>query len=492
MTLQQENVDTLEKDSTVEWRDGLDLARMIRDKSVSPREAVEDVIARAGRVNPKLNAICETLYDSARAAADVPLTGDAENAPFAGVPTYIKDLFMPLQGVKMTNGSELCRAAIAPVDGTLIARMRKAGFGILGTTASPEFGTSFATESKLHGITRNPWSPDHTPGGSSGGAAALVAARVLPIAHGNDGGGSLRVPASCCGVFGLKPSRGRVPIGPMVGEGWGGMGINHVITLSVRDSAAVLDATAGMEPGAPYAAPQQGAGFLTATQTPPRALRIGRVDGLAPWPTDPECIEAVNQSAKLCEELGHTVVPIALPVDAWEFYHNVFNIIGAQTKSFLNLVAMMSGQPTDLELLEARTRVILREKGDISGATYAASIDWIHAFGRQMAHVMSGVDVLLMPTLAKPPVKTGALDLDDSASFKNLVTCFHSFSPLTPLFNASGQPAMSVPLHWSPEGLPIGTQFAAGFGQEELLFALAAQLEEARPWAGRRPPICAI
>jgi len=492
MTLQQDDAAILEKGTTIAWRDGLDLAKMIRDKTVSPREVVEDVIARANRVNPDLNAICETLYDTARQAADAPMTGAAANAPFAGVPTYIKDLFMPLQGVRMTNGSALCRDAVAPVDGTLVTRMRGAGFGILGTTTSPEFGTSFATESKLHGISRNPWSPDHTPGGSSGGAAALVAARVLPIAHGNDGGGSLRVPASCCGVFGLKPTRGRVPIGPMVGEGWGGMGINHVITLSVRDSAAVLDATAGMEPGAPYAAPEQGNGFLAATRTPPKSLRIGWVDGLAPWPTDPECLEAMNQSAKLCEELGHTVVPVTLPVDAWEFYHNVFNIIGAQTKSFLNLVETMSGQPADPQTLEARTRVILREKGDVSGATYAASIDWIHAFGRQMAHVMSQVDVLLMPTLAKPPVKTGTLDLDDSASFEDLVSCFHSFSPLTPLFNASGQPAMSVPLHWSPQGLPIGTQFAAGFGQEELLFALAAQLETARPWAGRRPPTCAI
>ncbi|KAA0596157.1 amidase [Azospirillum lipoferum] len=474
---------------TVPWRDGLDLAEQIRAGAVTPLEALGDTIARLERVNPTLNAIVETLFDRARETARRPV---ADSAPFAGVPTFIKDLFMPVAGARMTNGSLLCEGATGPFDAELIRRLRQAGVVIAGTTTSPEFGTSYSTESRLFGATRNPWSPGHVAGGSSGGAAALVAARVVPFAHGNDGGGSLRVPASCCGVFGLKPTRGRVPIGPLVGEGWAGMGINHAITLSVRDSAALLDATAGSGPGDPYAAPAQDGRFLDAVSRPPKSLRIGLVRSLAPWPTHPDCLAAIDHTVRLCESLGHRVEEIELPVSAPEFYDTVFTIIGAQTRSLLTMISAMSGHPADESVLEPRTRILLRAKGDVSGAAYAAAVDGIHALGRRMAGIHADFDLLLTPTLAKPPVAIGTLDMEDSQTLDDLIDLFHSFSPFTALFNATGQPAMSVPLHWTAGGLPVGSHFAAPFGGESLLFSLAGQLEAAQPWNGRVPPVNAL
>ncbi len=483
--------------STVPWRDGLDLAEQIREGAVTPLEALDDTIARLERVNPTLNAIVEPLFETARETARRRTTesgpsGTIGSGPFAGVPTFIKDLFMPVAGARMTNGSRLCERATGPLDAELIRRLREAGVVIAGTTTSPEFGTSYSTESQLFGATRNPWSPGHTAGGSSGGAAALVAARVVPFAHGNDGGGSLRVPASCCGVFGLKPTRGRVPIGPLVGEGWAGMGINHAITLSVRDSAALLDATAGNSPGDPYAAPAQNGRFLDAVSRPPKSLRIGVVRSLAPWPTHPDCLAAVDHTVRLCESLGHRVEETELPVSAPEFYDTVFTIIGAQTRSLLTMIGTMSGHPADESVLEPRTRILLRAKGDVSGAAYAAAVDWIHALGRRMAGLYTDYDLLLTPTLAKPPVAIGALDMEESQTLDELIDLFHSFSPFTALFNATGQPAMSVPLHWTAEGLPVGSHFAAPFGEENLLFSLAGQLETAQPWSGRVPPVNAL
>ncbi|BAI74431.1 6-aminohexanoate-cyclic-dimer hydrolase (plasmid) [Azospirillum sp. B510] len=471
------------------WRDGLDLAERIQAGEVTPLEALDDAIARLERVNPTLNAVVEPLFETARETASRRTSGDG---PFAGVPTFIKDLFMPVAGARMTNGSRLFEPVRAPVDADFVQRLRQAGIVIAGTTTSPEFGTSFATESQLFGATRNPWSPDHTPGGSSGGASALVAARVVPFAYGNDGGGSLRVPASCCGVFGLKPTRGRVPLGPMIGEGWAGMGVTHAITLSVRDSAALLDATAGYSAGDPYAAPTPDGRFLDAVTRPPKPLRIGLVRSLAPWPTHPDCLAAVDHSVRLCESLGHRVEETELPVSAADFYDAIFTIIGAQTRHLLEVVGAMTGRPADESVLEPRTRVLLRAKGGVSGAAYAAAVDSIHALGRRMAGLFGRFDVLLTPTLAKPPVTIGALDMEDTQTLPELIDLFHSFSPITPLFNATGQPAMSVPLHWNDAGLPIGTQFAAPFGEESLLFALAGQLEDAQPWRDRVPPINAL
>lgn len=470
-----------------ETLDGLGLAELIKKGHLTAEEAVSDAIKRVEKVNPQLNAVTDKLYDE---AIDASRTVKPGSGPFAGVPTLIKDLFMPVKGAKMTNGSLLCKDAVAPIDSEVVARTKAAGMVIVGTTTSPEFGSSYVTESRLFGATRNPWALDRTPGGSSGGSAALVAARVVPLALGNDGGGSVRVPSSACGLFGLKPTRGRVPSGPMIGEGWGGMGTNQFITISVRDSAAALDAIAGMEVGAPYAAPGQTDSFLAASAKRPKGLRIGLVRRMDPWDTHEDCIAAVEKTARLCEDLGHHVEDATLPVEALEFYDNIFNIIAPQTRSLLTMMGKMAGHPMNEAELEARHRIMLREKGDINASVYAASIDWMHAFGRRMAHLLLQYDLILTPTLAKPPLEIGACDLDDSNTMRDVINVFHSFCPFTALFNASGQPAMSVPLHWSPSGLPIGSHFAAGFGNEELLFSLAGQLEEASPWGAMTPKIC--
>lgn len=474
---------------TTSLPDGIATAEMIRKGEIARIEAIRGALEKVRRINEKLNAIVDDLGDQALETASEDMH---DSPPFAGVPTLVKDLFMPVQGARMTNGSLIGKKAVAPFDAEVVTRLRATGAVILGTTTSPEFGTSYVTESRLFGATRNPWSLDHTPGGSSGGSAAMVAARAVPFALGNDGGGSLRVPASCCGIFALKPSRGRVPMGPMVGEGWAGMACNNVMSVSVRDSAAMLDALSGMDTGAPYAAPRDSEPLINAVAKRPKKLKIGLVPHLPPFMSEPECLEAVEGTANLCADLGHHVVETELPVEALEYYDTVFTVIGAQTRSFLAMIGQMTGKPVDEADLEPRTRVILREKGNVSGAQYAAAVDYVHAFGRRMGHLLERFDLLLTPTLAQLPVKIGHFTKDDEEDLAGQIQRAHSFSPFTSLANATGQPAMSVPLFWSREGLPIGSHFWAGFGREALLFSLAGQLEEARPWAGRIPPINAL
>ncbi|GAB4060465.1 amidase [Uliginosibacterium sediminicola] len=468
--------------------DGIARGELLRRGELSPRELLEATISAATALNPQLNAISETLYDSARAeVSQTPLMA----SPLAGQPMFIKDLFMPVAGARMQNGSLLFKDVPAPFDAEFVSRLRRKGLIIAGTSTAPEFGALFSTESRLSGATRNPWDTTRTPGGSSGGAAALVAARIVPFAHANDGGGSIRVPASCCGLFGLKPTRGRTPIGPLVGEGWAGMGINHAVSISVRDSAALLDCVAGDDPGAPYAAPSQHDSFLKACQRPSRRLRIGLIEHSDRWDSDADCVSAVRSAATLCESLGHQVQVMRFPVSSTEFYQQVFTIIGAQTQNLMNMIARHSGQTAPLDLLEASTRVILRERGQVSGAAYAAAVDWIHALGRRFAAIFQDVDILLSPTLAKAPVKLGELSVGDDASLDDFIEKSHSFSPITALFNATGQPAMSVPLHWNAAGLPIGVHFAAPFGDEASLFSLASELELASPWAHKQPTLSA-
>ncbi|ROM70407.1 amidase [Pseudomonas brassicacearum] len=467
--------------------DATGLAEWVRRGEVQPGELLEAAIERLERVEPQINAVAERLYESARETAR---TAQVGQGLLAGVPTLIKDLFSPVNGAAMTNGSRSLGDVRAQFESEVVTRLRRAGCQVVGTSTSPEFGTSYSTESSRFGATRNPWSTDHSAGGSSGGAAALVAARVVPFAHGNDGGGSLRVPASCCGVFGLKPSRGLLPSGPMMGEGWAGMGTPHAITLSVRDSAALLDATAGMDLGAPYAAPVQSQPYVTAVLQDPKPLRIALVEQLGPWPTSPQSLEAVRQAARLCESLGHRVEPASLPVVLPAFLDQVFTIIGASTRHYVDLLGQMRGFAVQAEELEVRTRIILRDKGTVSGAQYAAAVEWIHALGRQLALFMQDYDLVLTPVLTREPVPIGELDIQDVCmSLDQLLERYHSYSPFTAVFNASGQPAMSVPLSWSSNGLPMGAHFAGRFGEESTLLALAAQLERAQPWRGRVPPV---
>lgn len=473
----------------LDTHDGLGLAALLRQGEIQAGELLDTVITRLEKVEPRLHAVSERLYDQARAQAAQPLD---HTAPFAGVPTLVKDLFTPLAGARMTNGSLALGEARPDFDCELVTRLRRAGCLFVGTTTSPEFGTSYSTESQRFGATANPWNPAHSAGGSSGGAAALVAARVIPFAHGNDGGGSLRVPASCCGIFGFKPSRGLMPSGPMVGEGWAGMGTPHAMSLSVRDNAALLAATAGSDLGAPYAAPVFDHYLSHLLERDPRPLRIALVEHLAPWPSGPDALAAVRHTARVCEQLGHQVEPATLPVDLPRFFDQVFDIIGPSTRHYLSVLGTLRGSPVQDAELEPLTRILLRERGDIPAYRYAAAVEAIHALGRSLAGFLTNYDLILTPTLTREPPRLGELRIeDDRLPLEQVIEQSHSYSPFTALFNASGQPAMSVPLYWTADGLPLGSHFAGRFGEEGTLLALAAQLERAQPWARRIPPVSA-
>ncbi len=467
--------------------DAIDLAATVSRGEATAAELLECALERQAAVNDSLNCVVIPMQDEARTA----ITEGLPRGPLHGVPFLLKDLHAHYAGVRTTSGCRLFSDYVPDRDAELTARYRRAGLVIFGKTASPEFGLTTTTESTLFGATRNPWNPEHTAGGSSGGAAAAVAAGIVPAAHASDGGGSIRIPASCCGLFGLKPTRARTPAGPFAGEGWSGMGCHHAVSRSVRDSAALLDATHGADVGAPYWAPPPERPFLEEVSTPPPPLRIALQRSA--WngsEVDPECIEAVESAAKLCEELGHRVDEKELDVD--------FEVLGAAARViiFANLKASLDerlvalGRELREEDLEPTTHIILKATAGQTAADYAAAVRTIHAVGRSVSAHLQEHDVILSPTMGTPPLPLGALSLsnpDVGAAMGNLLRT----TGFTQLFNASGHPAMSVPLHWSSDGLPVGVQFAGRFGDEATLFRLAGQLEAARPWAERRAPATA-
>jgi amidase len=426
------------------------------------------------------------------------------------VPFLVKDLDGYLAGEPYAGG---CRALVGFVpqrDAELMARFRRAGIIFVGKTATPELGILGVTEPALRGPTRNPWNPDHTPGGSSGGSAACVAARVVPMAHGGDGGGSIRIPASACGLFGLKPTRARNPVGPEVGEGWGGFVQQHVLTRSVRDSAAMLDATQGTEPGAPYVAPPRARPYVEELGTPPGRLRIAFSPGsLFGKNTHPDCVAAVQDAVKLCQELGHELVEEAPRFEREELVRAYLTVVAANVAVLLEEMGGLRGKPVGPTDVEPPTWAFAQIGQMLSAADLQKARDAMHRAGRMMATFHERYDLFLDATLAYPPVRVGELALKPAeaaalavlrkvpvkAVFMKLLDTLAANSlertPNTQLFNQTGQPAMSVPLYWNAAGLPIGVQFAARFGDEATLFRLASQLEQARPWAGRKPPMVA-
>jgi amidase/6-aminohexanoate-cyclic-dimer hydrolase len=465
--------------------DAVGLAELVRKGEVSAIELLDEAIARLDAVEPKLNAAPIRHDDFAREQIGRGLP----NGPFRGVPFLLKDL-TPLAGTRTTYGSRAYRDYVADHSSTLVERYLEAGLTIFGKTSMPEFGLTFTTEPVAHGPTRNPWNLDHSTGGSSGGAAAVVAARVLPIAHATDGGGSIRVPASCCGVFGLKPTRARTPMGPDRMEGWAGMTSAHAVSISVRDSAALLDAVAGVELGGPYGPPAPERPFLDEVGRDPGRLRIAfsdrQPDGSA---IDPEVAAATRQTAALLESLGHRVEEQALrlTVDSRPAQRA---IICANAALTLRRRAAEIGRVLTLDDLEFVTFTMAEIGAKTSAPDYVAAVTAIHQTGRQLAEFFSDFDVFLAPTLNLPPLPLGALDMmsRDLESYGQLIA---RYAPRTALFNMSGQPSMSVPLAWTANGLPIGMMFSGRFGDEATLFRLAAQLEHARPWRGKRPPVCA-
>lgn len=473
------------KDDILGTHDMTGLAELVQRRNASPTELLDAAIARAEALNPRFNFMAQKHYDYARAA----IARGLPKGHFTGVPWLLKDLNTYIAGELTEQGSLYYKGNRATVTSELVKRHERAGLVIFGKTTVPEFGLTGTTESRATGLTRNPWNPDYTSGGSSGGASSAVAACVIPGAHATDGGGSIRVPASCCGLFGLKPSRGRVPMGPPRSEGWGGMAIHHAVTWSVRDSAALLDATHGIERGSRYGAPTSERSFLEEVLRKPGRLRIAlNVTTPRGSPVDPECVAAARDAAKLCESLGHHVEEAAPKVDHAALGRAVFTIISASIAADLRAREAATGIVAGPEMIETVTRAFYDMGMKTSGVDFAQANSDLLVAATTVADFMENYDLLLSPTLASPPVKLGILGLSpaDVGAYMKAVT---EFGPFSALFNQTGQPSMSVPLAMSKAGLPIGVMFSARYGDEATLFRLAGQLERAAPWGGRRPPI---
>jgi len=464
--------------------DAIGLADLIARKQVTPGELLDAVRQRVEVVNPKLNAFSQLFFD--RAEADIKRGLPA--GPFRGVPFALKDLGVYLQGTVTSAGSRVWQSAVAGTDSTLVARYKAAGLVLFGKTTTPEMGLTTTTESALYGQTRNPWNMDRTSGGSSGGSAAAVAARILPAAHATDGGGSIRIPASCCGLFGLKPTRGRVPLGPTQFESWNGFSCHHVVTRSVRDAASLLDATSGSELGSPFLAPPRPQrSFLQETRVAPARLRIALIiDPLGGTPVDPVCRKAANDAAKLCSSLGHNVDEARLPVDNALMREAFLNVVNVSVARTLADAALTLGREVTEQDVEPVTWAMSQQGRRTDVVAYARAIAMSHQVGLTMARFHEQYDVVLSPTLAQPPVPLGVLSLSP-VSMPAFTKAITEFGPYTALYNVTGQPSMSVPLVWTADGLPIGVLFSGRFGDEATLFRLAAQLEQASPWADRRP-----
>jgi amidase/6-aminohexanoate-cyclic-dimer hydrolase len=463
--------------------DGLGLATLVRQREISAAELLDAVIARVEARNPAINAIIHRMDDKARQAIAASLPA----GPFTGVPYLLKDLGALYAGTPTTGGSAFFRDAVADHDNEIVLRLKRAGLVIFGKTNTSEFGLSTSVEPRLFGPTRNPWNQAYSAGGSSGGAAAAVAAGMLPMAHATDGGGSIRIPASACGLFGLKPTRARTPAGPDVGESWNGAGIGHAVTRSVRDSAALLDATAGPDVGDPYWAPPPLGSFLAEVGADPGHLKIAVTTRA--WngsPVDPECAAAAIDAARLCESLGHHVAEASPAIDEAARNAATRVIIGAHTRATLELRGQALGREPQPEDVETSTWSMAEYGRQVTASDYAKAIRVLHQAGRVVGRFFGEYDVLITPTMCRPPHKLGVLAQSHNDPHAYLEAILGTIAFTSP-FNSTGSPAMSVPLSWSRDGLPIGVQFAADFGDEATLFRLAAQLEKARPWAERRP-----
>jgi len=454
--------------------DAVGLAERVARREVSGAELLETAVARMAEVNPRINAVVQDHSAEARAHT-------AEPGAFSGVPFLLKDLGVALAGTPTTRGSRLHKDNVAAADSALAGLYKAAGLTIFGKTNTPEFGQWPVTESELLGVCRNPWDLERSPGGSSGGAAAAVAAGIVPAAHASDGGGSIRIPASCCGLFGMKPSRGRVSFAPG-GEGWGGASINHAVTRSVRDSAALLDVTCRPQPGDPYFLAPPERPFVEEAARDPGRLRIAfSTAAMQSTALDPECEAAVRDAAKLCADLGHDVEEAAIPGDVTAMAAAASRVIAASIAADLDAVAELRGRPIAEDEIEPATLATYRRGQTIPAAAYVRSIAALHAYTRAVAQLFESYDVLLLSTLGRPAIPVGWLFEDPNALRERIF----SYMPNTQAFNNTGQPAMTVPLAWSRSGLPIGLQFVARMGAEATLFRLAGQLEQARPWFDR-------
>lgn len=461
--------------------DGLGLAELVAKKKVKPIELVDEAIARAEALNPKLNFIVFRDYERARDAAK----GKLPKGPFTGVPFFLKDIFAFAQGMPTRQAARFVPPIHWPHDSLLTKRFRESGLVMLGKTNVPEFGLVPTTESKLYGPARNPWNLDHSTGGSSGGSAAAVAAGVVPLAHANDGGGSIRIPASCCGLVGLKPTRGRVSYAPDFGDVVDGLAIDLVVSRSVRDTAAALDAVAGNVDGDPYWAPPAAASYFESIRRKPKRLRIAfdtkKLDGTA---LHPDCAAAVKAAAKLCEKLGHAVEEASPPLDQPTLIPAFMALWSANLASGIDMVARLTGQTPSADQFEGLTWGLYEAGKRVTASEYLLAKGAMQHASRMAANFHETYDVWLTATLGLPPVKLGTFDMEERDSQKSFAPLI-DYVPFTAMQNVTGQPAINLPLHWNKAKLPIGVQFVGRFGAEETLLKLAAQIEKAQPWAHR-------
>lgn len=467
------------------WLDATAQADLVRRGAVSPKELAEAAIARIEAVNPRLNAVIRTRFDAARAEA----MGDLPDGPFRGVPILFKDLGCTVAGEPTAFGLGPLRELAWPVTSYLAEQFRAAGFVPLGRTNVPELGTTVTTEPRSFPPARNPWDPGHSTGGSSGGSAAAVAAGLVAVAHANDGGGSIRIPASECGLVGLKPTRGRVSQGPLIGEAWAGGVIDGALTRSVRDAAGVLDVISKRMPGEPYYAPPLPRPLAEEVGADPGRLRIGVIDrpGLAGFLDDPQCRAAVAGAARLLESLGHHVdesAPSAM--SELEFLGHFTTIIAADAEATFRAFEMLLGRPIGEDEIEPRNAAYRRAGRELSAVAYLESRGWLGMWARRMADWWNDHDLLLTPTLGAPPPELGWFT---AAGPQEEAARIASFIPYTAQINMTGQPAISLPLHWTQGGLPVGVQLIAAYGREDMLIRVASQLEQAAPWGERHPPM---
>jgi amidase len=470
-------------------RPAIEQAESIRAGEVSARELVEESLRAIDALNGELNAFVTLAADRALAEADNIEQGDER--PLAGVPIAIKDLIAWTEGIRTTNAMNAMGEWVPPQDSATVRKLRAAGAIVVGKTNTPELGIPPVTEPDRFGPSRNPYDTSRTPGGSSGGSAAAVASGMVSLAHGNDGGGSIRIPASCCGLFGLKPTRGRVSWSPQWTEGAIGLPTDGVLTRTVRDTAVALDLISGYEPGDSFLVPPPATSFADAAEREPGRLRIGFiVESPNGVPVDPECQQATRDAVDLLQELGHEVDEASFPFEE-SFVENFLKVWIGEIGEELHTLDQWVGEPIDRSKLEPMTAQMVEIADAQSATDLLIAVDALRRLSRQILAFWSDHDVLVTPTLALPPIEVGALKPAEGEPPIQMLLNAATFVPFTPVFNVTGQPAMSVPLHMTPDGLPVGVQFVGAPAGEELLLSLAAQLEEARPWAERHPPLFA-
>ena len=448
---------------------------MLKKKEVSAKDLLEEAIFLTETLDPLINAVPQKHFELAMAQAETNLKG-----PFFGVPFLLKDLHSSLEGTITSDGSRSSAKNVADFTDTLTQRCLDSGLVIFGKTNSPEFGLTVTTEPVLFGPTRNPWNLNHSAGGSSGGAAAAVAAGIIPMAQATDGGGSIRIPASCCGLVGLKPTRARTPRGPKVFEGWAGQSIAHCVSISVRDSALLLDATSGPEIGSPYHAPYQKDSFLSSLEKDPKNLKIAYIvpESIS---IDAEVKDVMTKTFYLLQSLVHSVESKSIDLPTDEIMTTIAAVISSSLANKIDEMEKQIGKNLDNTMLENVTLQMQKNGKEVLAKDYIQAVKTNHKIGYEVEKMFLDYDILLSPVLAKPPVEIGNIDLN-TTDFADYAEKLSTYTPFTGIFNQSGHPSISLPLYRTPKNLPVGTMLTASFGNESLLFGLARQLEVAEPW----------